>query len=115
MNWVYRFDERALKELKKLGSTAQREIIAYLDDRLAGSADPRRFGKGLKADLAGLWRYRVGDYRILCQIIDRELWSWWLHLAIEKTFTGNLRVCFFLGRIGNRRKGAGRHCPGVPP
>lgn len=73
MNWVYRFDERALKELKKLGYPAQREIIAYLDERVAGDADPRRFSKGLKADLAGLWRYRVGDYRILCQIQDGKL------------------------------------------
>ena len=73
MNWVYRFDQRALKELKKLGRTAQTEIIAYLEERVAGNADPRRFGKGLKSDLAGLWRYRVGDYRILCQIKDREL------------------------------------------
>lgn len=73
MSWVYRFDERALKELKKLGNQARRDILAYLDERIAGDADPRRFGKGLKADLAGLWRYRVGDYRILCQIKDNEL------------------------------------------
>ena len=73
MNWVYRFDARALKELKNLGRQAQQQIIAYLDKRVGGSADPRRFGKALKADLAGLWRYRVGDYRILCQIQDREL------------------------------------------
>jgi mRNA interferase RelE/StbE len=73
VNWDYSFDERALKELKKLGRQAQSEIIAYLDERVAGDAEPRRFGKGLKADLAGLWRYRVGDYRILCQIKDREL------------------------------------------
>lgn len=73
MNWVYRFDDRALKELRKLGKNAQRDIIAYLDDRIAGEGDPRRFGKGLKADLAGLWRYRVGDYRVLCQIRDGEL------------------------------------------
>lgn len=76
MNWVYRFDERALKELRKLGKQAQRDIIAYLDERVAGDGDPRHFGKGLKADLAnlaGLWRYRVGDYRILCQIKDGEL------------------------------------------
>lgn len=73
MNWIYRFDERALKELKKLGHPAQQAIIGYLDDRVAGKFDPRRFGKGLKADLAGLWRYRVGDYRILCQIKDQEL------------------------------------------
>lgn len=73
MSWVYRFDERALKELKKLGRQAQQEILAYLDARVAVDADPRRFGKGLKADLSGLWRYRVGDYRILCQIKDGEL------------------------------------------
>jgi mRNA interferase RelE/StbE len=73
MSWVYRFDERAFKERRKLGKQAQREILNYLDERVAGEGDPRRFGKGLKADLAGLWRYRVGDYRILCQIQDGEL------------------------------------------
>jgi mRNA interferase RelE/StbE len=73
MNWVYRFDERALKELRKLGKQAQRDILTYLDERIAGEGDPRRFGKSLKADLVGLWRYRVGDYRILCQIRDGEL------------------------------------------
>ena len=73
MSWVYRFDARALKELRKLGKQTQSEIINYLDERVAGNGDPRRFGKGLRADLAGLWRYRVGDYRILCQIRDGEL------------------------------------------
>lgn len=73
MHWVYRFDARALKELKKLGPQAQREIIAYLDQRVAGSGDPKVFGKALKADLAGLWRYWVGDYRIVCQIQGRQL------------------------------------------
>lgn len=73
MSWTYRFDQRALKELKKLGRQAQKEILDFLDERIAGDSDPRRFGKGLKANLAGLWRYRVGDYRILCQIRDSEL------------------------------------------
>jgi mRNA interferase RelE/StbE len=73
VNWVYRFDQRALKELKKLGHQAQRDILDYLDKRVAGDTDPRRFGKELKADWAGLWRYRVGDYRILCQMKDHEL------------------------------------------
>lgn len=73
MSWVYRVDERALKELKKLGRATQRDIIASLDERVAGDADPRRFGKALKAQLAGLWRYRVGTYRIICKINDGEL------------------------------------------
>jgi mRNA interferase RelE/StbE len=73
MSWVYRFDTRAVRELRKLGKQAQQDIIAYLDKRVSGDSDPRRFGKGLRAELAGLWRYRVGDYRILCQIRDGEL------------------------------------------
>ena len=73
MSWVYRFDERAVKELRKLGKQAQRDIISYFDERIAVDEDPRRFGKGLRSDLAGLWLYRVGDYRIVCQILDGEL------------------------------------------
>ncbi|TLD72863.1 type II toxin-antitoxin system RelE/ParE family toxin [Phragmitibacter flavus] len=73
MGWVYGFDERALKELRKLGKQAQRDIITYLDKRISSDDDPRRFGKGLKADMVGLCRYRVGDYLILCQIKDGEL------------------------------------------
>lgn len=72
MNWVYKFDERALKELKKLDRQAQREIIAYLDKRIAGRLDPKRFGKPLRAGLSGLWRYRIGNYRLVCQIKERE-------------------------------------------
>ena len=73
MNWVYRVDERALKELRKLDRTAQKQIISYLDRRVAGKEDPRRFGKALRHDLAGLWRYHVAGYRIICQIRDGEL------------------------------------------
>ncbi len=73
MNWVYRFDERALKELKKHLLQARREILTYLDERVAGTGDPRRFEKGLKVNLSGLWSYRVTNYRIICQIQDGEL------------------------------------------
>jgi hypothetical protein len=47
-----------------------RLAIAYLDERVAGNADPHRFGKGLKADLAGLRHYRVGDSAILYGLIQ---------------------------------------------
>jgi len=71
--WSYSFDARALAELQKLDRKAQKDIIAYLDKRITAKADPRRFGKPLRAELAGLWRYRVQDYRILCQIKDEVL------------------------------------------
>ena len=73
MPWAYSFDARALRELQKLDRHAQREIIAYLDERIATPEEPRRFGKPLRAALTGLWRYRVRDYRVLCQIQDNVL------------------------------------------
>jgi len=48
-------------------------VIAFLDERIQGSEDPRQFGKALRGDLGEFWRYRVGDFRILCQINDGEL------------------------------------------
>jgi len=73
VQWAYSFDERALKELKKLGKTAQREILKYLDERIATEEDPSRFGKALRGDLAGLWRYRVGDYRMICSLREGQM------------------------------------------
>jgi mRNA interferase RelE/StbE len=66
--WAYSFDGRALRELQGLDRQAQKEIVAYLDERIATEQDPRRFGKPLRAKLTGLWRYRVRDYRIICRI-----------------------------------------------
>ncbi len=73
MSWGYRFGESAKRELKKLDKQAQKEIISDLDQRIATHEDPRRFGKPLRASLAGLWRYRVRDYRLVCQIQDNVL------------------------------------------
>ena len=73
MNWECEISERARKQLKKLGHTAQIEIISYLEKRLQGKENPRRLGKPLVGDLAGLWRYRVGSYRIICKIEDEKL------------------------------------------
>ena len=73
MSWVCKFDRRALRELNKLDSQSQQKILAYLEERIELDADPRRFGKRLKANLAGLWSYRVGNYRIICRIVDNEL------------------------------------------
>lgn len=71
--WVVRIDERAVKELRKLDKKTQTLILRYLNERIEGTSDPRRFGKALRYEKAGLWRYRVADYRIICEIRDNEL------------------------------------------
>ena len=66
--WRVEFDADAARELRKLGPEPQRLILTYLRARIATAEDPRRFGRPLTADLKGLWRYRVGDYRIVAKI-----------------------------------------------
>jgi mRNA interferase RelE/StbE len=66
--WTIEFDPRARKELRALGSTDRSRVVRFLNERVAGSADPRQQGKALTGDLAGVWRYRVGDIRILVRL-----------------------------------------------
>lgn len=70
MAWTVSFEPRAFAELSKLDRQAQRRIVRFLEERVAGEHDPRQFGKPLKGDKVGLWRYRIGDYRAVCQIQD---------------------------------------------
>lgn len=73
MAWSVELTATVEKQLKKLDRKWQGIILDYLEDEIAGLSDPRSRGKGLVGDREGIWRYRVGDYRILCQILDTEL------------------------------------------
>ena len=68
MNWAWQFEAAALREFRQLDYTAQKRIVHFLDTRIATPHDPRRFGKSLSGDKHGLWRYRVGDHRLVAQI-----------------------------------------------
>lgn len=70
MIWRVEFDDRARKELRRLDPQAQRVILAYLRNRIATQEDPRRFGDPLRKNLSGFWKYRVGPYRVICEIQD---------------------------------------------
>jgi mRNA interferase RelE/StbE len=71
--WKVEWDDRARKELRKLDTQVQRDILQYLRKRIATKENPKRFGKGLMYDKYGLWRYRIRDYRIICRIYEDEL------------------------------------------
>ena len=73
MIWRIEFDDAAAKELRKLDRQIQKEILHYLRKRIATEDDPRRFGKPLSHSLAGLWRYRLRNYRIICNIEEDKL------------------------------------------
>lgn len=70
LTWNIEWDDRARKELRKLDSPVQKEILNYLRIRISGSNNPRIFGQPLSGNKGGLWRYRMGNYRIICRIED---------------------------------------------
>ena len=73
MAWTVEVGDFAEKQLRKLDRPIQKRLIDWLDDRISGCKNPRHFGEPLRGGMAGLWRYRVGDYRIICEIQDEQL------------------------------------------
>lgn len=84
MTWIVEFDDKARKELRKLDKSIQKEILTYLREKIATPKTPKRYGKPLSSNLAGLWRYRVRDYRIICNIEDERLTVLVVRLAHRK-------------------------------
>ena len=66
------YTETARKQLKKLDKTMQKRILDYMDE-VGQLENPRSRGKALVENMRGLWRYRVGDYRVICEIQDSKI------------------------------------------
>ena len=86
MVWIIKYTESSSKQLKKLDKQTALRVLDYMDERVAVLDDPRSLGKKLKGPKIGeYWRYRVGDIRVICNIVDGQM----MVLVIE---------------IGNRRE-----------
>ncbi len=72
MTWKVEMTARAKKALKSTDLQTKQRIEKFID-QLELSPNPRLTGKALQGDLKGLWRYRVGDYRLICEIKDQQL------------------------------------------
>jgi mRNA interferase RelE/StbE len=83
--WTINYTDTAKGQLRKFDKQTARHIIDYMDERVAVLDNPRTTGKALTGPLGGLWRYRVGDCRVICDIQD-----------------GNLYI--LVVKIGNRRE-----------
>lgn len=66
-----RWSERAVEQLDKLDRQVARALVRFVQERVHGAENPRALGKALRGEK--LWRYRVGDYRVLCHIDDDVL------------------------------------------
>jgi mRNA interferase RelE/StbE len=74
MAWRIEFAEAADRELAKLDPQIARRILKVLRERIAPADDPRSIGEALKGSKLGeFWKYRVGDYRLICSIEDQVL------------------------------------------
>lgn len=72
MAWIVKFDPRALRELESLDRVAQKRLVRFFRDRLLKMDCPRDSGKAMVGDKAGLWRYRIGDFRAICRVRDED-------------------------------------------
>lgn len=74
MAYEVEFDPDALKDLRKLDRPIQLRLIGFLKTRVAPLENPRDIGEALAgARLGGYWKYRVGDWRIICDIQDKRI------------------------------------------
>lgn len=73
MAWLIRIEKNATKALSKLAKSDQIRILDYLETNVAPRENPREIGEALTGPLAGLWKYRVGDFRILARINDNAV------------------------------------------
>jgi mRNA interferase RelE/StbE len=71
--WSVEYTAEAYKALQKLDRPLQREIVDYMEKRIAAAKEPSDFGKPLVGSRFGLWRYRLRDYRIICELQDKRL------------------------------------------
>ena len=65
--------DRFMREFRKLDKYTQKILRAWIDRYLVNCENPRAHGKGLTANRSGQWRYRIGDYRLICSIEDDRL------------------------------------------
>jgi mRNA interferase RelE/StbE len=72
--WIIKYTESSSKQLKKLDKQTALRVLDYMDERVAVLDDPRSLGKNLKGPKIGeYWRYRVGDIRVICNIVDGQM------------------------------------------
>jgi mRNA interferase RelE/StbE len=71
--WKIEISRTAEKQIQNLDRKAQQSIIRFLRQRIEPAGDPRQWGKALHGEKRGLWRYRVGDYRLICDIQDERV------------------------------------------
>jgi mRNA interferase RelE/StbE len=83
--WTIEFLPEIEKDLRRIGKAEAKRIVATLETRIAKLDDPRQLGSALSGDLSGLWRWRIGDYRVVARIEDE-------------------RVTILVVRVGHRRK-----------
>jgi mRNA interferase RelE/StbE len=71
--WTIEITRTAEKQITKLHRDAQQAIVRFLRERLAVTENPRQWGRPLQGEKRGLWRYRVGDYRLICDIQEKRI------------------------------------------
>ena len=89
MKYKVILSEKARKALKKLDKHTSSLIIGWIEKNREGCENPRIHGKGLTSNKSGQWRYRIGDYRLICDIQDKKIIIYVLEVGHRKNIYNN--------------------------
>jgi mRNA interferase RelE/StbE len=82
--WRIEITRSATKQITKLAPPVQKSILSFMRERLSPADNPRQWGRALQGEKGGLWRYRVSDYRLICDIQDEKITILVLELGHRK-------------------------------
>ena len=84
MKYSVEYATQAVRELRKMDRPIQKILLAWIEKNLVDCDDPRSYGRALTANHKGIWRYRIGEYRVLAEIDDGRIVILLLHIGHRK-------------------------------
>lgn len=72
-NYTVKYDKKFIKQIQKMDKSVALLIKRWIEKNIVNTDNPRLHGKSLAGNLSNYWRYRIGDYRLICEINDNEL------------------------------------------
>ena len=89
MKYTVEYTQQAIRDLRKLDKQTRTFILSWIEKNLVDCENPRQHGKGLTANRSGQWRYRVGDYRLIADILDDKVVILLLHIGHRRDVYGD--------------------------
>lgn len=93
-NWTIEYDVDFKKEWKKIDPSVQKKVLEFFSERLRTQEDPKLFAKPLSGNPKHFWRYRIGDYRIICEFHESNKVIYLVRIAHRREVYKKLHLIY---------------------